>query len=225
MCFNKEEMYPNQPNQPTPPQQQPPQPQPEYSIDYLDQISAPQKRIIAPNPLVLLGVIGVGILAIIGFGIMIFSSSGTSGTDRVASLNLRLATLQKIADTQQRNLRDNELRSTNAALSLYLSNTARDMKDPVAALGITDKTIPKNLTTTESKLTSDINAKFEEAKLNVMLDRSYAREMTYQIGVLRSMMTSAYKNTSNQKLKATLETSDPSLAQVAKNFESFSGSR
>lgn len=216
-------MYPNQPAQP--PQQPAPQPQPEYSIDYLDQISAPQKRIIAPSPLILLSIIGVGILAIVGFGFMIFSSSGTSSIDRVAGLNLRLATLQKIADTQQRSLRDNDLRSTNAAFSLYLSNTARDMKDPVAALGITEKSISKKLTTTESTLSTDINTEFEEAKLNVMLDRTYAREMAYQVGVLRNMMASVYKNTTNKKLKATLETSDPSFQQTAKGFEKFSGSR
>lgn len=212
-------MDPNQPPQP-----HIPQPQPEYSIDYLDQISAPQKRTIAPNPFVLLGVIGVGILAIVGFGLMIFSSSSTSGTDRVAELNLRLATLQKIADTQQRNLRNNDLRSTNAAFSLYLSNTARDMKDPVAALGITETSTPKKLTAAEATLSTSINTSFEEAKLNIILDRTYAREMAYQIGVLRTMMTSVYKTTSNKTLKTTLETSDPSLQQVAKSFEDFSGS-
>ncbi len=212
-------MYPNHPTQP--PQQPTPQPQPEYSIDYLDQISAPQKHIVAPRPLILLGIIGVGIVAIIGFGLMIFNSSGTSDLERVAGLNLRLATLQKIADAQQPSLRDNDLRSTNAAFSLYLSNTARDMKDPLAALGITEKSISKKLTTTENTLSTDINAEFEEAKLNVMLDRTYAREMAYQVGVLRNMMASVYKNTTNKKLKTTLETSDPSFQQTAKGFEKF----
>lgn len=215
-------MYPNQPNQPG---QQAPQPQPEYAIDYLDQISAPQKRISAPNPLILLVVIGVGVLAIVGFAILMFSSNGTAGRDRIAGLNLRLQTLQKIANTQQRNLRDNNLRSTNAAFSLYLSNTTRDLKDPVAAAGISEKTIPKQLTTTESQLSTDIATEFEEAKLNVMLDRTYAREMVYQIGVLRNMMAKVHKNTSSQKLKTALETSDPSFQQVAKNFQEFSGSK
>lgn len=210
------------PNQPTPPPQQ--QPQPDYSVDYLNQIAAPVKPTFAPSPLILLGVIGVGVLAIVGFAILMFGSSGTSSLERMAGLNLRLASLQKIADTQQRQLRDNNLRSINAAFSLYLSNTLRDIKDPIAKSGVNEKTVTKKLSADEATFSSDVNTKFEEAKLNVILDRTYAREMVYQIGVLRNMMATVHKNTGNTELKTALETSDPSFAQSARGFEEFAGS-
>ncbi len=215
-------MYPNQPNQPTPtPPSQVPQSQTEYSIDYLDQISAPQKRITAPNPLVLMAVVGIGILTIVGFGIMMFSSGGSSGVTKAANFSLRLQTLQKIADTQQRQLRDNDLRSTNAAFSLYVSNTLRDINEPLTKIGVDPKKLSKDVTSKEAAYASAINAKFEEAKLNVILDRTYAREMAYQIGVLRNMLSSLYKSTNSNSLKAALGTSDPSLAQSAKGFADF----
>lgn len=210
-------MQPNQPNQPNP------QPH-DYSIDYLDQISAPTKRTVAPNPFVLVIIIGVGLLAIIGFAIMMFGGSGNSQTEKVTQIYLRTQTLQKIADTEQRQLRDNDLRSTNAAFSLYLSNLLRDMKDPMDKLKIVTEKIPKTLTAKETALTTEVNAKFEEARLNVVLDRTYAREMAYQISILRSMMASLYKATGNQSLKTILGTSDPSLAQTAKSLSDFSGS-
>lgn len=214
------DMFPNPPSQPG---QQSPQPQPEYSIDYLDQISAPQKKTIAPNPLLLLGVIGVGILMIVGFAIVVFGSSGSTPITKATDVYLRLQTLQKIASAQQRELRDNDLRSTNAAFSLYLSNTLRDINEPITKLGIQPEKIPKTTISKEAAYTTEINTKFEEAKLNVMLDRTYAREMAYQIGVLRNKITSLYKATTSTSLKTALGTSDASLAQSAKSFEEFSG--
>ena len=174
--------------------------------------------------MILLGVIGVGVLAIVGFAILMFGSSSTSNLERMAGLNLRLTSLQKIADTQQRQLRDNNLRSINAAFSLYLSNTLRDIKDPIAKSGVNEKTVTKELSADEAAFSSGVTTKFEEAKLNVILDRTYAREMVYQIGVLRNMMTTVHKNTDNQELKTALETSDPSFVQSARGFEEFAGS-
>lgn len=219
-------MYPEQPNQPgqQSPQPQPPQqPQSDFSIDYLDQISAPQKKVTPPNPLVLVGVIGVGILAIIGFAIMMFGGSGSSTLTKSTDVYLRLQTLQKIATTEQRQLRDNDLRSTNVAFSLYLSNTLRDINTPIKTIGVDATKIPKATTSKEAAYATEINKTFEEARLNVMLDRTYAREMAYQIEVLRNMMASLYKSTTSKSLKTALGTSDASLAQSAKSFEEFSG--
>lgn len=215
-------MYPDQSNQPGQ-QQQPPQ-QFEYSIDYLDQISAPPKRVTAPNPFVLLAVIAVGVLTIIGFGIFMLGSNGKSSADKASNIYLRTQTLQKIADSTQKQLRDNDLRSTNAAFSLYLSNMIRDIKEPLANLKVSTEKLPKSLTDKETAYASDITTRFEEAKLNIMLDRTYAREMSYQISVLRNMMAGLYKATSNTSLKSALGTSDPSLAQTGKKFQEFSGS-
>lgn len=210
-------MYPNQ----APPSPELPQPQPEYGIDYLNQISAPQ-QVKKPNPLLLMIVALGGLLAIMAFGFIIFNS-GPKTVDKVASLNIRLGSLQQLATTAQRSLRDNDLRSINAEFLLYLSNTLRDIKEPVQKLGASSEGVTKPLASKEAAYVSALQSEFEEAKLNVMFDRAYAREMAYQINVVRSQMSTVYKNTSSTTLKQALETSDASLAQSNKRFTGFSG--
>lgn len=210
-------MHPDQPSQ------QLPQPEPEYGLDYLNQISAPPPRARLPNPIVLFSIIGVGLLAIVGFALLIFNT-GPNDVDKAAALNIRLKTLQQLASSAQPNLRDNSLRSTNAAFSLYLSNTLRDINAPITAMGAGSESAAKSINTTEVPYTEEIKTEFEEAKLNVMFDRTYAREMAYQIGVLRNMMSGVYKTTTSVSLKQALETSDASFEQSLKSFESFAGS-
>ncbi len=212
-------MYPNPPTQPG---QQIPPPQPEYGIDYLNQIAAPVKRSVVPSPLVLAGIVGTGLLIIVGFALIVFNSA-PSAVDKAAALKVRLTSLQQLASTSQQTLRDNDLRSTNAAFTLYLSNTLRDINDPVTAMGASAEAVVKPITATEAAHIKDIQTKFEEAKLNVMFDRTYAREMAYQIGVLGTMMTGVYKTTTSVSLKKALETSTASLEQSLESFQTFAG--
>lgn len=175
-----------------------------------------------PNPLVLAGIVGAGLVIIIGFALVVFNAA-PSAVDKAAALNVRLTSLQQLASASQQTLRDNDLRSTNAAFSLYLSNTLRDINDPVTAMGANAESVVKPITATEASYIEDIKTKFEEAKLNVMFDRTYAREMAYQIGVLGTMMTGVYKATTSASLKKALETSTASLEQSLESFQTFAG--
>ena len=60
----------------------------------------------------------------------------------------------------------------------------------------------------------------EDAKVKAVLDRTYAREMSYQIGVLNSLMQQAY-NTAGPKTKQTLEDINTNLAAIAKQLANF----
>lgn len=212
--------------QPTQISQQPqaqPQAQPDYSIDYLNQIAQPIKQSQGPSAKVMIGAIVAGLVVLIGFGAMLLGS-GPSPVSQAVALNLRLETLQTVAKAEHKNLRNNELRATNTSYQLLLANLLRDSQEPMGKIGVTKKSTTKTATAKEKEYAAKLTEKFNEARLNINLDRTYARDMAYELGVVKSMMRSLYGSTKSKSFKAWLEASDAKLIPVTKRFSEFSAS-
>lgn len=220
-------MYPQDPNQQ--PGEQPTQPQPQpnqgYSIDYLDQISPPVKTSRVASPKFFFGIIAglVALLLVVG-GLMLLSNRA-SPMDKSTDMLLRMQTLEKVARTQHGHLRDSQLRATNSSYLLFLANAIRDIKEPLQTAGVTTSQLPKDQRDLEKSIENELNTQFDEARLNVILDRTYAREMNYQLEILHGMMISVYNSTDNPVLTEYLETTENNLGQVSDGFSAFSGSK
>lgn len=245
-------MYPNQPEQPNgppnPQPQQPPQwppqptaptnpqpypqqstpitpPQQDYSIDYLNQISAPSKTSSGPNGKFLIGII-VGLLVLLGLvGAFLVFGNRSTPMDKAANMLMRMQTLEKVAKSQHKHLRDGQLRSSNSSYTLFLTNAIRDLKEPLESAGVNVNKLPKSQRDAEKAVETELNTRFDDARLNVRLDNTYSREMNYQLDILHSMMVSIYSSTSSSALKEYLETTEKNLAQVSESFEKVSDTK
>ncbi len=156
---------------------------------------------------------------------MIFlSGSRTSIPIKASQLSARLETLAGLSKDHHKNLRDNEIRATNTAYMLFLNNAISDLQAPLTEAGIEKKTT-KTIATTESTYANELGAKFEDARLNVTLDRVYALEMKHQIEVVQSSMRSIYDATSNQSLRSYLDKAYSNLTPIAKEFSEFSATK
>jgi hypothetical protein len=215
-------MFPNQPGpqlapQPTPPPVPTPVPS---SPDYLNQIApqAPKKSLFKIGPKLLIIIVGIIILlvAIMSFA---FSSANEAKKKPLETLSARLSTTETIATAAQTNLKSSELRSLNSNLKIYLTNTNRDIAAPLLAAGVDVKKISKTVTAAEAP--DAINTRLEDARLNAVYDRTYAREMAYQLDTLITLMKQIYKSTSSTKLKAFLQSAFDSLEPTQKSFEDF----
>lgn len=242
-------MYPNnnqQPEQPQQPQQPPqapppppvqqqpaqfaqPQPQsqpqvqqqPEYSIEYLNEISgANAAQTGGPSKLVMIIAGVVGLLAVILFAVMLFAS-GPSASDKATDVYLRIQTLESLASESQDDLRNNDLRAINSGLALQLTNSLNDLQEPLGNAGVDTGKISKNSSGAETAYASAIQSDFDDAKLNVQLDNTYAREMSYQLETLRAMMQSTYDATSSASLKEALDNTDKQLAPFREKLSNF----
>ncbi|HTK39261.1 MAG TPA: hypothetical protein VL362_00165 [Patescibacteria group bacterium] len=219
-------MYPDNNPQPqqVPPQQQfpqPVQPQPEYSVEYLNQLAGETaSKPGGPSKIVMLIAGVVGLLALVLFAFMVFAG-GPSAADKASSIYVRLQTLQSLANDNQKQLRNNDLRAINSGLSLQLTNAATALEEPLANIGVNTKKLPKSLQTKEATYKSNVQSQFDDAKLNVRLDSTYTREMTYQLESLHAMLQSAYKATSSKSLKDYLKTTDAQLAPFIDKLSSF----
>lgn len=230
-------MYPNQPPQqapspaPLPEQATPPAPSPfpyapqpsapaAFPTNYLNQI-APQ----APKkPVFTFGIkqiilIGIALIALVVILAVVTGNITSSKKDPLEHLSARLTATQAVVTAAQPNLKSSTLRSLNSNLNLYMTNTNRDITAPLTSAGINTKQLSKPIVASES--TTALSARLEDARLNAVFDRTYAREMAYQLGTLMTLMNQISKSTSNARLKTFLKSAYDNLTPTQASFANF----
>lgn len=190
-----------------------------YSIDYLNEIAPQPQRQRGRDKFFFL-IIGGGLLVAIIVFLFTLSSGGGPKED-MQTLAARMTTLQTVASDTQKSLKSGDLRSTNSNLVIFLTNANRDIVEPLKANNIDAKKLDGNIVTKESG--DELTQKFEDARLNAVLDRTYSREMTYQLQTVSVLIRDIYEATNNKSFKEYLEKIDADLQPLIKQFSDFSG--
>jgi uncharacterized protein (UPF0333 family) len=191
--------------------------QTEYPIDYLNQIAPEQQKPGLSRKWVLL-LIGAGVIAVIFIFIFLLSSSGGS-TQKLQTLAARMQTLQKISESAEKNIKSGSLRSTNSTLSIFLTNANKNIETPLANNGVKPKSLDKNIVKKEDG--AKVSAALEDARLNATFDRTYAREMGFQLDTLANLMKDIYTSTNSKSLKEFLVSTDTNLTPIRKQLTDF----
>ena len=199
-------MYPNQ--------QQPPT----YSVDYLNQIApqGPKKRFLGRKEIII-AVILAGLVIIVGLLALIINLGSSS--DPSQQLAARLLATQTIVEGAQSKLKSTELRTLNSNISIYLTNTNRDIVTSLAGVDIDIKKLDASIVVSEAGTT--ITDRLEDARLNATYDRTYAREIAYQLATIVALMRQLYESTSSASFKTFLENAYTNLEPTQKAFEDF----
>lgn len=210
-----------QPQQPLPAPN--PNPHQDFSIDYLNQLDPNPKRAGGPNAKLLIAVAILGVLAIVFFIFTITSSGGSSTpTARMQSLHLRLQTIRTLTANNHKKLRSNQLRSANSNLTSILGTTIKDLEETATTANVDLKKPTKEQTAKEAAYKTKLSDAFAEALLNVELDKVYARQMTYEISLLKSSLTSLRSSSSNKSVDGFVASNLPSFESLEKDFQAFS---
>lgn len=208
----------NQPEQQ--PQQLPtePAPGPTPTIDYLNQIApqAPKKMKIN---LIQFIIIAVGGLAILITAIMIISSVASSGKNNLQHLAARLQSTETIVVDGQSKIKSTNLRALNSNLKIYLANTNRDIKSPLLIQKVDVSKLDKSIVSSESS--KAVTDRLEDARLNAIYDRTYAREVAYRLDTILALMNQINNSSSSTSLKAFLADAIKNLEPSQKSFEDF----
>jgi len=198
-------------------------PQQELPPNYLDQI-APQaaKRsfVLGRTPLIIL----IVILAIVIVGILaaVANQIGASRTQPWERLAARLATTSEIAASSEGKIKNSQLRSTNSNVKISLTNTQRDLATPLTTIGINSEKLTPSVVSSESG--KEMLARLEDARLNAKYDSTYAREMSFQLANLLTLLRQLYSSSSNVANKSFLQTTYDNFAPVQKSLSEFSAS-
>lgn len=191
----------------------------QYPIDYLNQIAPEQPKSGMDNKKFFL-FIGGGLLAVIIIILVMIFSSGSGGPkDKMQTLAARLTTMQDISSKAKTNLKSGSLRAANSNLVIFLTNANRDIAEPLMNNGVDVKNIDKAIAAKEDG--TKLKEELEDARLNAIYDRTYAREMSYQLETIAALMGDIYDRTNSKSLKEFLLKTDENLQPIKKTLSEF----
>jgi len=163
--------------------------------------------------------VGGGLLVALIVGVLAFSSGGSTPKDQLQTLAARINTMQKVSSNAQRNIKSSKLRSINGSLTLLLTNASHDMAAPLKNNEVDVQKLDKDIVKAEAG--TDLSKKLEDARLNAVFDRTYAREMSYQIDTVHALMKQIYTKTGSKSLKSFLDETDKNLTPINKQLQDF----
>lgn len=216
------------PQQSFPPQQQPYQPQPyaqpqaQSPLDYLNQI-APQGPVKKPMFKGIRGLIIVGLIAVVIVSILAITLNVVNGQRGVPAQQMaaRMVSTGEIADKARQGLKSTELRSLNSSLRIILTNATRESAAPLSVINVDIAKLDSSVTAKDAARVEQITARLEDARLNAVYDRTYAREMAYEVATLMTLLQQVYSQTSSNSLKTFLESTYNNLEPTQKALAEY----
>lgn len=205
------------------------------NLEYLHQISqsvSPSAKstsfasFLAQNSLTLKILIGglVAFAVLIGVGALINSGSTTSA-DLAKQLYARIDNVNTTISTYNKSLKSSQLRSitssltgaltgTSAQLKTYLETTYAEEDQPLA--------LPESLAASEAEANTALNNTLNTAKLNGLLDRTYASQILLQVNLLLSLTSELAGHDSDPALYQILNNFYSNLSSIRQSLDSYS---
>lgn len=229
---------PEQPGTVPPPVQQPAQPNPvgypappstyaqtapqTYDPNYLDSIAPPPSRAKFLSGGFGKIVIGLAIVFVLIISFIIVASSGGKGKAAdLIQLSVRMENMQKTEKTVQQNIRSSSLSTTNSNFDLWLTSNQASATELLKDGGIKKTSYDKKMVSSEKSITTALDAKFEDARLNATLNRVYASTMASETQKMIVMFNSMAKKSQSSKIRDFAKSASGNLTPIQKGFEDF----
>ena len=170
--------------------------------------------------------------AVIALILMIVLGSVLSATNQKTitmyeKYYLRITNLAKPTGplgTYGKELKSSDLRLLSSTLLSSLTVTARDLSGVLSDLKVDTSAISQEATTFDATALATYNASLSDAKLNGLLDRTFATSTTLQISLILSMELEIAEKTDNSTLATIVAKSRSDLEALLQQFEDYSNS-
>ena len=190
--------------------------QPQYSVDYLNQIAPPQPKSGLPKHGKLIGVI-LALMLLLSVGIFIYGTVTSTEEVSASDLALKLKTLELVARDSQEDLTSGELRSINSNLTIALTNASRDVGSFLGEDGA--KGLEK--LAKENPDDDKLRERLTDAELNAVMARTYPREMAYELDVILLMIDMLEKEYTDQEFIAFLDKTRDDIEPIYETLAEF----
>lgn len=205
------------------------QPQNPYTIDYLNQIAPKHKQpLFDKTMMIIFGVLAFAIVAFVGM--MVFSSArGDSNSETLLRAYFKVQKTNELATKYQGRLQNSDLRAINSGLATTLSSDETKLKTLLDSSKIEipkaekNKTPPKIISQVDGDI-AELDKTLDDAFLNAVLDRTYAREMSYNLDVINSLLKRVESSTRSESSKTTVGEIIKSLDISSGQFREYSQS-
>ena len=199
------------------------EPDTSFPVDYLNEI-APKQQPVQINRFAVFGLIG-GVLLLAFSAVMMMVNSQPNYTKQAQSTLARIETLQAATKEQQSRLTENELSSMNTTLTTSLGSMGTELKSSLKDAKIKTELLG-DAKKTEKAYSDKLSKTLEDAYLTGSLDRVYAREMSYQLSILKSYLQKLKTASGNRKAIADyVATNSKTLDAATKSFSNFTSTK
>lgn len=198
--------------------------------EYLNQISASNRPTQQSSLSKILTskffLIGVGALVALIFIIIIGSMLSSGKSDEKSeciALYLHINNTSGIISEYQDSVRSSSLRASSSSLNTVLQDTGKKMEEYlVQKYNFKGKDVSKKLSEQLAFDVETLNNELYDAKINGVLDRTYAHKMDYEIQLFEAEANQIYNKTDEEVLKDILGTFGSSLENLYNEFNNFS---
>lgn len=155
----------------------------------------------------------------------ILNSANQKTIDLYTAFHLRLQNLTAgngPLSTYTKNLKSSDLRSLAGNLQTSLTSTSQEMSSLLSTLKV-DTSNPSEQATADSNISS-YTSELADAKLNGVLDRTFASSTALQISILLSMESEIRAKTDNSSLANLMDRSSADLNKLLAQFTNYSNS-
>lgn len=213
---------------PQPPQAVPPQTpssygppiQQSYDPNYLDSIAPPPaqgKFLSGTFGKIFWVLIGVFVFAVS----LIIAFSGGDDTADLQQMAVRLDNFSKTTKLVQKNLKSKNLKNTNATFQVWLSGSKGEAEDLLAKGGVKKTDYNKEMVKAEAALASELDSKFEDARLSAKLNRVYAATMAAETDKILNLLDTMSKRSKSPQIREFAKKAGSTLVSIQKDFNEF----
>lgn len=194
--------------------------QPGYDPNYLDSIAPPP-----PPPKFFSGAFGKIFFGLIGVFVMVVSIIiAFSGQDQTADLQqmvVRLENMANTAKTVQKSIRSSNLSNTNTVFQVWITGNRSQGEELLKTGGVKRTDYSKKMVADEKQLATDLDAKFEDARLGARLNRVYASTMASETEKMINMLNVMSKKSKSPQIRDYAKTASNNLKQIQKDFNEY----
>jgi hypothetical protein len=191
-------------------------PSPTPSIDYLNQIAPQTPKRFRLTHMQLIIVVALAIVTIIVLAVVI---GAFNNKDPLEHLSAKLQSTEIVVGDAQSKIKSTQLRALNSNLKIYLTNTNRDIAPLLLQDSVNVAKLDKNIVASEA--TNDITDRLEDARLNAIYDRTYAREIAYRLETTLALMHQINDSSASKDLKTFLIAAIANLEPTQQSFADF----
>lgn len=197
--------------------------------EYLNQISAVNRPTkgskggIFSSKFFWVGAIGLAVLVlIIIMGMALGGGNSSSPKEKLYALLTHINNTSAVINEYQTNIKSSSLRADSISLASVLSDTSGKLDNYVnTKYKVKDKDLPKKMVNDENAAKEELSNELFEAKINGILDRTYAHKMIYEISLIISREEQILKNSKDNEIIEILTQSHSSLEVLYNKFNEF----
>jgi hypothetical protein len=208
-----------QPPQPPSSYQAPESPQP-YDPGYLDSIAPPP-----PKQAFFSGSFGKIFFIMLGLFVLavsfIVAFSGQDKTADLQQVSVRLDNFTQLVKDQQKNLRSNNLTNINTDFSAWLSGNFGESETLLQEGGVKKTQYDKQMVAAEEARVAELEEKYEDARLNAILNRVYANSMASETEQIMNMLNTMAKKSQSAKIREYAKDASDNLQPIQERFEKY----